>query len=304
MLMGEHAVLHGYPAIIAAINQRIHISLIPRSDRKLSIDSLLGRYDSAIDNIGVVKPFQFVLAVMKHFQAKLQRGFDLIISSDIDHQLGLGSSAAVTVATLAVLCRYIQIKLTQRQLIEQAVTIIRRVQGRGSGADVAASVLGGIVYYDAQSYRYQQLTKYFFTISLVYCGHKVSTADILRQMTVREKDRPSYYQQCYRKIGEAAQCAWQAMLQQDIDSLAQQFVVHQQGMSRLELTEPLLEELIDQARQLDVIAAAKISGAGLGDCILTLGFLPSAYFPADAEQHRLGVKQLTVSFDDRGVCNE
>ena len=40
MLMGEHAVLRGQPAIVCAISKRMKIKLKPRADRTLVADDL------------------------------------------------------------------------------------------------------------------------------------------------------------------------------------------------------------------------------------------------------------------------
>ena len=52
-----------------------------------------------------------------------------------------------------------------------------------------------------------------------------------------------------------------------------------------------------------MIPGAKISGAGLGDCIVTLGKLPENYFPIDEKQRQQGILQIDVQITDTG-CNE
>ena len=69
MIMGEHAVLHGKKAIVAAIAKRISIELTPRSDKKISIMSdIFGGYQDSLPIQQLVKPFHFVLAAIQHFQ--------------------------------------------------------------------------------------------------------------------------------------------------------------------------------------------------------------------------------------------
>ena len=106
MLLGEHAVLHGQLALVCAVNRRIQVTLTPRKDRTIRISSALGRRSMTVDAIKPSKPLRFVMAALRRFAKTLPSGFDLRIDSDFSHQVGLGSSAAVTVATLAVLKQF------------------------------------------------------------------------------------------------------------------------------------------------------------------------------------------------------
>ncbi|MDD2236061.1 MAG: galactokinase family protein, partial [Kiritimatiellae bacterium] len=45
MLMGEHAVLRGAPALACAVDQRIQVDLQCRRDGRLRIESALGTYE-------------------------------------------------------------------------------------------------------------------------------------------------------------------------------------------------------------------------------------------------------------------
>src|SRR5690606_14865710 len=102
MVMGEHAVLRHHHAIVAAVDQRIEVRLMPRVDKLFHIYSALGECQGSIENVQVTSPFEYVLSVILYHINSLQTGFDLHIHSQFRHDLGLGSSAAVLVATLAV----------------------------------------------------------------------------------------------------------------------------------------------------------------------------------------------------------
>ena len=117
MLLGEHAVLHGQPALVCAVNRRIHVSLAPRNDGAIRITSSLGRYSASIDRIKPAKSFRFVVAAIRRFGRKLTTGFDLRIDSEFSHKIGFGSSAAVTVATLAVLSKWLNGSGSPRKLL-------------------------------------------------------------------------------------------------------------------------------------------------------------------------------------------
>ena len=103
MLMGEHAVLRGQPAIVCAISKRMKIELTPRDDKAVLLHSALGEHETTLDELAPSDSFRFVLGAIRTCRADLKQGFELDIKSEMSHQMGLGSSAAVTVATLAAL---------------------------------------------------------------------------------------------------------------------------------------------------------------------------------------------------------
>ena len=84
-------------------------------------------------------------------QVKIKRGFKVEIESEFSDQVGFSSSAALTVALLACLTKWLGIRISSLDLIRQGRLAARLAQGGvGSGADIAAAVLGGIVVYKAQ----------------------------------------------------------------------------------------------------------------------------------------------------------
>src|SRR5262245_34493681 len=98
MLFGEYAVLHGHKALVAAVDKRIYVRLTPRQDKIITIKSALGEYQTTITKLKAVKPFEYILTALQQF--KLRQGCDLEICSEFSHEVGFGSSAAVSVACL------------------------------------------------------------------------------------------------------------------------------------------------------------------------------------------------------------
>ena len=48
MLLGEHAVLHGFRSVVCAIDRRIQITLTPLPEPVLEIESTLGSYSAPL----------------------------------------------------------------------------------------------------------------------------------------------------------------------------------------------------------------------------------------------------------------
>jgi mevalonate kinase len=120
----------------------------PAQDRQLEIRSALGAHTTSLDDPETHPKFQFILAAAAALPI-VSSGLTIEVTSEFSDQIGFGSSAAVTVATVAALRRFDGLPTDPRTILEAARAIIRSVQGRGSGADVAASVYGGMVLYRA-----------------------------------------------------------------------------------------------------------------------------------------------------------
>lgn len=161
MLTGEHAVVYGYNAIVCAVAQRVTVRLSRRDDDAVVIDSALSQYRAPRNALSDDVKLRFVLAAIK--QAPLTCGISIHIDSAIDPTLGLGSSAAVTVATLYALAQLQQHNSDKAHIHQQALNIIRTIQGRGSGVDIAASVYGGMLAYRLNP----------FTLNGCHCHHRL-----------------------------------------------------------------------------------------------------------------------------------
>lgn len=272
MMMGEHAVLHGRRALVCAVDQYIRVTLEPRSDAVIRIVSDLGEDQAELGRIEVRPPFTFMWSVLRDAGMDLPGGCTLTVESDFSHQVGLGSSAAVTVAVSAVLEAWRGRAWEPESLQQQATRLIRSVQGRGSGADAAASVMGGIVAYRVEPYRMESL-RTTHPISVVYCGYKTPTADVIRKVEQERQVRPGLFDGFYYEMDECVRTAIDAICRDDWAEVGVCMNQNHALMRALGVSDPTLEEIAGAMRQDAGILGAKISGSGLGDCVLGLGTL-------------------------------
>ncbi|MFT5720563.1 MAG: mevalonate kinase [Motiliproteus sp.] len=269
MLLGEHAVLHGSRALVLAVNKRIRVRLSPQSVRRVRIESALGRYESSLDQLDPDPRFSFVLAAIGRFQARVPTGFSLNIESDFSHQVGLGSSAAVTVAVLAVLNYWLEQHSDTQLLFEQSRQTMLEVQGRGSGADLAAAIEGGLVAYhqDGERTRFAQAPE----IGLYYCGYKVKTPVVLQRVAEASTHMPQLFAELYRLMRLSVEQACEAAQQGDWPQLGRLMNLYQGLMDALGVNDARLSEMVYALRESERVLGAKISGSGLGDCVISLG---------------------------------
>lgn len=300
MLLGEYGVLHGGNALVCAVEHRIHVQLIPRADDQIELISSLGIHKTKLTQLEITPPFQFVLATLKKYQKQLRYGCTLTIQADFSAQLGLASSAAVTVATLAAVAKWLQISYTSSQFIRFARHIVQEVQGLGSGADVAACVLGGVVAYRQRPLVAKKISV-ACPLNLIYSGSKTSTATAVSQVETFFANYPKLYQQLLRAISECAQQGIAALKSKNLPALGQVMDIQQSLMSALGVVTPILQDITTELRAEPTILGAKISGSGLGDCVVALGALDERYVTRFATQ---GAKRIPMTIATEGVRYE
>lgn len=280
MITGEHAVVYGHKAIVAAIEQRISVTLSPRQDDQVRITSeIADPLETSLSDLATAGPYKFVLAAVATLRAELPGGFDLSITSQIDPTLGLGSSAAVTVASLGALLTFCDMDTGAPEVHAKAHQIILDIQGRGSGADLAASAMGGMIAYAAPPQVQMDRLPAPPELSLCYCGYKTPTAVVLEKIATDMEGREAAYDTLYAEMGEIADATIKAAQSEDWAAFADLLNAYQTKMEQLGVCDDTLAGIIMKAQKSDGLFAAKISGSGLGDCILAVGRPPAGFEP-------------------------
>lgn len=292
MITGEHAVLHGARALVGAVDARVQVRLTPRSDRAVVIRSALGTRKTPLDAPDASPPFQFLGRALERLGRECPAGFDLDITADMPPDVGLGSSAAVTVATLAALYVWRDGGNTPAPevLHREALAIVRAIQGAASGADLAASVWGGVLLYKQDPAVLRRHT-FFPDITLVYAGYKTPTAEVIRQVEMRRNVSTDGFCNLYAHMDACTEQADAAFAGSDVAMLAAALTRGQTLMEELGVCDETLSDITRLLRAHTGITAAKISGSGLGDCVLGLGRLSIA----------LPYRQIPVTFTAQGV---
>lgn len=294
MLMGEHAVLHGRQALVCAVNRRLLVRIQPRDDRQIVIDSALGRCCVGLDDFAPAPPFEFVLAALARRRRELPGGCTIAVEADFGETLGLGSSSAVTVAATAALHAWLGQPFDLDSIFTDSLAAVRAVQGRGSGADVAASVHGGLVLYRAEPLEVRKLAT-THPLAVVYSGGKEKTTGVVAMVEAarqRERDR---YDGIYDRMDECVQTAVAAIDADDWPAVGRQLDVDQGLMVEIGVSNARLAAIVEALRQCRGILGAKISGAGLGDCVVGLGQVDGPDFP---------YRVLDAAMTDNGVRRE
>ncbi|MCX5404165.1 phosphomevalonate kinase [Streptomyces sp. NBC_00335] len=171
-IVGEYAVVQpGHPAILAAVDRQVDVTVSASHGADVVIESdlcpeqaRLRRGDGGLAPLGedderrVRDGLTHVVSAIDVVDALLaERGLSappvhVSVSSRLHHdgtKLGLGSSGAVTVATVSAVAAYHGLELSQDARFRLALLASARLDAGSSGGDLAASVWGGWIEYHA-----------------------------------------------------------------------------------------------------------------------------------------------------------
>jgi mevalonate kinase len=299
-LLGEYAVLYDHLAIACAVNYRITAVIKPRSDNKIIITSSIGNYETTIDSLCIIPALSFVSASLLHFKQSLPGGCEITIKEQFSATLGLGSSAAVTVACLAAITMWLKLELSELELLKIAHKVVLQVQKIASGIDLAASIFGGIISYCKEPLAVTKLVSNP-KLSLVYSGKKTTTAKSISLVSDNFNSLNHIEKAIYNLIGDCTQEAVPLFIANDWRKLGLLFNIHHGLQEALGTGTEMLSQIVYKLRDCPGIFGAKISGSGFGDCAIGLGEIATDTFPQNGQQNTLGIKQIPITISNAGV---
>lgn len=226
ILIGEHTVVYGKPALITAINKRCFATIKERTDKKIiifsknygekittEIDGIFKKFYKAQDDWGLFikgndveilkkitsSPLDYAQIIigqfLDFFKIKSVGGLDLEIDSEIPVGSGMGSSAALAVSIISALFLIAKKDINKEKINEIALLCERIKHGRPSGADNSSSVYGGLIRFQKdQNIKLVTLESYqeaFENYYIVNTGTpEESTGEMVRRVSEFYEENP------------------------------------------------------------------------------------------------------------------
>lgn len=339
-IAGEYAVLEqNCPAVLVALDQYVYVD-INKSDSETgviyskqysqsSLHWMRKGTQIVIDNRD--NPFEYILSAIKYTEKYVSEQnvpltvFDLHVNSDLDaadgRKYGLGSSAAVTVATVEAILTFYKMHYTRDLLFKIAAIAHYSVQQNGSAGDVAASVYGGWLAYqtfDKKKLMKDLMTKPFseaiteawqglhiqkltppqgMQLLIGWTQKPASTSQLVDQSNAKKATRQNSYAQFLLDSRRCVLKMIAGFLNGDIPAIQRQirenrFILQQFGrMNQIAVEIPRLTKLIDIAERYN--GAGKTSGAGGGDCGIVIASAKTNIAALKDEWRKNGILPLS-----------
>jgi phosphomevalonate kinase len=339
MLCGEYAVLEpGSLALVAAIDRYLNITFAPAPQWALT-STHWGTQPLTFEQQWSQDPGPFIRSAFTLGLAYLEADGTtvppqaLVVTSELDGppKYGLGSSAAVTVAILGVLFTAQGLDIAdvsvRERLFRLALVAHRSAQGSGSGADVAAAISGGLCAYTSldgawldsarvplptlinemkwpylacQSLPWPQ----DWALAVGWTGSPASTAEFVAEFErIKTLDEERFFNFLFAS-NAAASAARYALSESDLSAFQQALIQARHLLQ--EMSQPFLDPietpLLAQLAELALAYgfAAKLSGAGGGDCGIAVGS-PAQRVALETAWQAAGILPLPLQLAPHGV---
>lgn len=265
ILLGEHAVVHGYPAIAAGIERGVHAQAKPSSRELLRLDP----WDLEIrpDPRGA-EPLQ------RAFAAILDRHpnrppLEVYATVELPAGAGLGCSAAIGVAVLDAIDEALGTRRSRAELGSAALVWEEVFHGNPSGIDNTMSAVGGVAWFRRGEPLVPLHANKPLHLVIGCSGESSSTKEMVNSVRRQLEQDPQRVTKAFEGIETLVRNAKLAIESGDVVALGQLLDLNHTLLSSLMLCTTKLDRMCHDAREAGALGA-KMTGAGGGGCMLAL----------------------------------
>ncbi|MBS2025416.1 MAG: diphosphomevalonate decarboxylase [Deltaproteobacteria bacterium] len=271
LLLGEHAVVYGEPALAAALPRRLQVKLWPDEGGPL-IDIEGG----TVPPPELTQAFEGLCAAAGAPHAR----YRVRISSEIPLGGGLGSSAALGVALARAVCAATNQECPPQRAAELALALERVFHGAASGVDPAICARGGILLFQrgdlapTKSSAGEPVIEPVFAsgpfgLVVAQTGRQRGTRSTVLPLRERRAERPHLYDPLIRQLGDLATGGKLALEKGDLVELGVRFDAAHGLLGALGVSCPELDQCVASLRAAGALGA-KLTGAGGGGAAIGL----------------------------------
>ena len=251
ILLGEHGVVYGHPALAAALSRGMRAWGVPAASTTLEIPEGV-----AADHVGALeRAFARVAKKTKHPKISVH------LESELPLSMGLGSSGALAVAVSRVLLEaQLGTAPKEKQVEALAFEMEKEFHGTPSGVDHTTSARGTMVLFKkGKAVEVSAARPVKVLVAMV--GPRSSTKATVGALRERQKRWPTRYRRVFDQIGRLVLEGAAAARAGELEALGDVMNMNHGMLGALGLSSPQIEEMVFKLRGLGALGA-KLTGAG------------------------------------------
>jgi len=268
ILFGEHFVVHGTKAILAAIDKRVTVTSTFTDNKTIKVNSQLGTIEVPISSSheevkSEFRPFVYLANKIINSEQNVS-GLEITIDSDIPIGVGLGSSSACCVAATASISELFN-ELSSEEILKMSIEAEKTIFPDTSGADCTVCTYGGMIEYPSI-----EKIDNTFDLNLLIANSMIphNTKNSVEKVNkFKENDEERFSQLCdleTKLIDEVIT----AMKNNDATAFGLKMSENQKYLEEIQISNDTLRDMINSLKEISL--GTKITGAGDGGCIIAL----------------------------------
>ncbi len=265
ILFGEHAVVYDRPAIATALNLKMTAEIIespPYSEvvtwdgRKDMIDLINSQEGNMLER---------VVLVLKR-KLGIEGKISYCLHSEIPMGSGLGSSAAIGVSMAKAMSQHFHLGLSKKDICAVAYEVEKLMHETASGIDNTVSTYGGILWYERGKEPISLSLKKPLYLLVSNSGVQKRTKEAIAIVKSLEASKT---QRIFNQIESVVYSSKGSIEKGNIGKLGHLMNVNHELLKQLGVSHPVIERIREISLK-DGAIGAKLTGGGLGGCVISL----------------------------------
>ena len=270
ILLGEHAVVYGRPALAAPIPLAVEARVVDSADTVLLVPrwGIEQRIPPLSENPQGVTG---ILALLLERLDLASRALTIEAFPNVPRAMGLGGSSALAVAVIRALSDHFKLDLSNERINKLAFECERAAHGTPSGVDNTIATYGSTLLFENNgSPSFQEVRPArSVSIAIGISGKESLTATTVAQVRQAWERQPERYERIFDQIGDLTRAGTEALQDGAYQELGELMNLCQGYLNALQVSTPELEELIHIARRCGAVGA-KLTGGGGGGSVIAL----------------------------------
>ncbi|MEO8902107.1 MAG: mevalonate kinase [Polyangiaceae bacterium] len=265
ILLGEHAVVYGVPAIAAGIERGVDARALPASAALATLR--IGERSATVgDDSSLARGFQALLGALNVHEAPT---LAVEATLELPPGSGLGASAALGVAIARAVLEALGRAPDQALVLSAAAAWEGVYHGNPSGVDAAASAHDGCLWFEKGHGMQQIVLDRDLVLAIGLAGPPASTKLMVDSVARLRERRPSIVGKALEGIHALVNNARLCLETGDLPGLGSLMNYNQMLLSGLFVSTEGIERCCALAREAGALGA-KLTGAGGGGAVIAL----------------------------------
>lgn len=250
ILLGEHGVVYGQPALAGPLSRGVRAWSEPDQATTLELPPAL----TPTQREALERAFAAVAERTGHPPICVH------LESDLPPSMGLGSSGALSVAVARLLLRARGQRFSQAELERVALEMEKEFHGTPSGVDHTTSARGQLILFQRGKVKVLRPRRPV-KVLVALAGERASTRSTVGALRERQAQWPARYRRLFEQIGQVVREGASSAQSGDLEGLGDAMNVNQGLLNALGLSSPAIEAMVTELRSRGALGA-KLTGAG------------------------------------------